>query len=134
PRDLGLGRPGLQARLDAAHEDTFSGMRAELPGSVATVEDWPAMLAAASLVPSGTRTFLADRPAPPDGPAREYLHVSLAQRRDQLVDLLLQSGELLGDSGSGEVQQPGGVHDAAAQGHGAQGAQTPGAEYHGAEL
>ncbi|MGW2539941.1 class I SAM-dependent methyltransferase, partial [Kitasatospora sp. NPDC001574] len=24
PRDLGLGRPGLQARLDAAHEDTFS--------------------------------------------------------------------------------------------------------------
>ncbi|MFD5918754.1 class I SAM-dependent methyltransferase [Kitasatospora sp. NPDC058201] len=88
PRDLGLGRPGLQARLDAANEDTFSGMRAELPGSVAVVEDWPAMLAAAGLVPSGTRTFLADRPAPLDGPAREYLHVSLAQRRDQLAEQL----------------------------------------------
>ncbi|MER6360129.1 methyltransferase domain-containing protein [Kitasatospora sp. NPDC001527] len=88
PRDLGLGRPGLQARLDAAHEDAFTAMRESVPDTVAVVEDWPAMLAAAGLVPSGTRTFLVDRPAPLDAPAREFLHVQLARRREQLADLL----------------------------------------------
>ncbi|GAA1404838.1 class I SAM-dependent methyltransferase [Kitasatospora putterlickiae] len=88
PRDLGLGRPGLQARLDAAYEDTFTAMRESAPGSVAVVEDWPAMLAAAGLVPTGTRTFLVDRPAPLDTPTREFLHVQLARRRDQFTELL----------------------------------------------
>ncbi|WP_030392276.1 class I SAM-dependent methyltransferase [Kitasatospora purpeofusca] len=84
PRDLGLGRPGLQARLDAAHEEVFAQMREATPGAVAVVEDWPAMLAEAGLVPSGTRTFLVDRPAPLDTAAREFLHVQLSRRREQL--------------------------------------------------
>ncbi|MFE7564408.1 class I SAM-dependent methyltransferase [Kitasatospora sp. NPDC057500] len=88
PRDLGLGRPGLQARLDAAHEETFTAMRESAPGSVAVVEDWPAMLAAAGLVPTGSRTFLVDRPAPLDPATREFLHVQLARRREQFADLL----------------------------------------------
>ncbi|MFE2105657.1 class I SAM-dependent methyltransferase [Kitasatospora sp. NPDC059463] len=88
PRDLGVGRPGLQARLDAAHEETFAAMRAAVPGTVAVVEDWPAMLAAAGLVPVGSRTFLVDHPAPLDTPAREFLYVQLARRREQFADLL----------------------------------------------
>ncbi|MEV6973444.1 methyltransferase domain-containing protein [Kitasatospora sp. NPDC093806] len=93
PRDLGLGRPGLQARLDAAHEEVFAAMRADIPGSVATVEDWPAMLAEAGLVLAGSRTFLVDHPAPLDLPARAYLHVQLSRRRDQLGGLL-DAGDL----------------------------------------
>ncbi|MER7770171.1 class I SAM-dependent methyltransferase [Kitasatospora sp. NPDC096140] len=89
PRDFGLGRPGFQARLDAAHEDGFSTMRAELPGSTAEIEDWPAMLERAGLTPSGTRTFLVDRPAPLDRPTREYLHTQLRRLHDQLADSLL---------------------------------------------
>lgn len=84
PRDIGLGRPGLQARLDAALEDTFAEMRAEVPDAVDTVEDWPALLAAAGLAPSGTRTFLTDLPAPLDRTAREYLHTHLARQRGRL--------------------------------------------------
>jgi SAM-dependent methyltransferase len=88
PRDIGLGRPGLQARLDAGHEDGFTSMRAELPGSVDRGEDWPAMLACAGLVPTGTRTFLTDLPAPLGLPAREYLHTRLARQRDQFGEHL----------------------------------------------
>ncbi|MFJ2862985.1 class I SAM-dependent methyltransferase [Kitasatospora sp. NPDC087314] len=88
PRDFGLGRPGFQARIDAAHEDGFSTMRAELPGATEEVEDWPAMLGRAGLTPSGTRTFLIDHPAPLARPARERLHTQLARLRDQLTDHL----------------------------------------------
>ncbi|MEV7600568.1 class I SAM-dependent methyltransferase [Kitasatospora sp. NPDC089797] len=88
PRDFGLGRPGLQSRLDAAHEDGFAAMRAELPDTTEEVEDWPAMLERAGLEPSGTRTFLVDHPAPLAGPAREYLHTQLVRRYDQLAEVL----------------------------------------------
>ncbi len=71
PRDLGFGRPGLQARLDAAQEDRFSQMRAELPGSVAVTEDWPGMLRAAGLTEVRSRTFLVEHPAPlAEGPRK----------------------------------------------------------------
>lgn len=88
PRDFGLGRPGFQARMDAAHEDGFSTMRAELPGSTAEIEDWPAMLRRAGLTPTGTRTFLVDHPAPLAEPVRRYLHTQLTRRHDQLAEQL----------------------------------------------
>ena len=88
PRDFGLGRPGFQARLDAVHEDGFAAMRAELPGTTEEIEDWPAMLRRAGLVPSGTRTFLVDHPAPLARPVREYLRTQLARRHDQLAEVL----------------------------------------------
>ncbi|MFE6049748.1 class I SAM-dependent methyltransferase [Kitasatospora sp. NPDC056446] len=89
PRDFGLGRPGFQARLDAAHEDGFSSMRAELPDATEEIEDWPAMLERAGLTPSGTRTFLVDHPAPLARPTREYLHTQLTRLHDQLAEHLL---------------------------------------------
>ncbi|MDK1474583.1 class I SAM-dependent methyltransferase [Streptomyces sp. 549] len=77
PRDTGLGRPGLQTRLDLVLEESFAVMRAELPGSTAVVEDWPAMLARAGLTPSGTRSFLVDLPAPLGDEGREYVYKRL---------------------------------------------------------
>ncbi|MRT44546.1 SAM-dependent methyltransferase, partial [Xylella fastidiosa subsp. multiplex] len=58
PRDIGIGRPGLQARLDVLEEEWFADMRASLPGAVAEAEDWPALMTTAGLRPTGTRTFL----------------------------------------------------------------------------
>jgi SAM-dependent methyltransferase len=88
PRDTGLGRPGLQARLDAATEDWFTEMRAALPGVRAVVEDWPTLLAAAGLVPVATRTFLVDRAAPLPPDARAHLHADLARLRDLVGERL----------------------------------------------
>jgi SAM-dependent methyltransferase len=88
PRDIGLGRPGLQARLDAAAEDWFAEMRAALPGVRAVVEDWPTLLAGGGLVPVASRTFLVDRPAPLPPDARAHLHAELVRLRDLVGDRL----------------------------------------------
>ncbi|MFF7814315.1 class I SAM-dependent methyltransferase [Streptomyces roseolus] len=71
PRDIGIGRPGLEARFDAEHADWFARMRAELPGSTREPDDWRALFAAAGLTPAGTRTFLVDVPAPVPQVVRE---------------------------------------------------------------
>ena len=52
-------------------------MRASLPGAVRETEDWPALMTAAGLRPSGTRTFLLDLPAPLTDEARAYVVASL---------------------------------------------------------
>jgi len=86
PRDIGICRPGLQARLDAVQEESFARMRAELPGAaVEEVEDWPALLSAVGLRHAGTRTFLFDLPAPVSDEARAFVATSLAHRRDGLA-------------------------------------------------
>ncbi|MDN3244833.1 class I SAM-dependent methyltransferase [Streptomyces mutabilis] len=86
PRDIGIGRPGLQARMHAVEEDAFAEMRANTPGSVAETEDWPAMLTAAGLKHTGTRSFLLDLPAPLTDEARAYVTTSLSRLRDRIGD------------------------------------------------
>ncbi|MFC7257931.1 class I SAM-dependent methyltransferase [Streptomyces lutosisoli] len=86
PRDIGIGRPGLQARIDAVHEEWFTRMRASLPGAAAEIEDWPALLASAGLRHTGTRTFLADLPAPLSDEARAFVVTSLTRRREGLAE------------------------------------------------
>lgn len=88
PRDIGIGRPGLQARLDAVLEDWFTRMRAELPGSVAETEDWPALLAAAGLKPTRTRSFLLDLPAPVSDRARAHVAATLERLREFIGDAI----------------------------------------------
>ncbi|MGW1957198.1 class I SAM-dependent methyltransferase [Streptomyces sp. NPDC001920] len=88
PRDIGFGRPGLQARLDALEAEWFAAMRADLPGSVTETEDWPALLTAAGLRPTGTRTFLLDLPAPTTDRARAYVVASLTRTREGLGERL----------------------------------------------
>ncbi|MFC0598744.1 class I SAM-dependent methyltransferase [Streptomyces palmae] len=88
PRDLGFGRPGLEARLDAVSAERFARMRAELPGSVAVVEDWPGMLRAAGLTEVHSRTYLVDHPAPlAEGP-RRTVRRALERHRAVLGELL----------------------------------------------
>ncbi|URM89040.1 methyltransferase domain-containing protein [Streptomyces sp. MRC013] len=88
PRDAGVGRPGLEARVEALTADWFSQMRAALPGARAEVEDWPALLAAAGLVPTGTRTFLLDVPAPVPAAVREHVVTVFTRTRDVVGDRL----------------------------------------------
>ncbi|MEU9115295.1 methyltransferase domain-containing protein [Streptomyces sp. NPDC048483] len=79
PRDIGIGRPGLQSRLDAAGEEWFTQMRTALPGAVDAVEDWPAFLADAGLRTPCTRSFLLDLPAPLSTAARDYVAATLTR-------------------------------------------------------
>ena len=88
PRDIGIGRPGLQARLDAALEHWFEIMRAELPGSTTVVEDWPAMLSRAGLTDVGSFTSLLDLPAPLGETARAFLHAHLTRLRETASESL----------------------------------------------
>ncbi|MFF5138268.1 class I SAM-dependent methyltransferase [Streptomyces sp. NPDC013157] len=88
PRDIGIGRPGLQARLDALQEEWFAQMRAELPDSVAETEDWPTLLSSAGLKYARTRSFLIDLPAPPSDRARAYAVEIFSRFRDTLTDEL----------------------------------------------
>lgn len=86
PRDIGIGRPGLQSRMDAVEDEWFARMRAELPGAVRETEDWPALLTAAGLQHTRTRSFLLDLPAPASPQARAYVAGNLARLRDTLAD------------------------------------------------
>ncbi|WP_371668258.1 class I SAM-dependent methyltransferase [Streptomyces sp. NBC_00289] len=88
PRDLGIGRPGLQARLDALEAEWFARMRADLPGSVTVTEDWPALLTAAGLTHHRTRSFLLDLPAPASDRARAHVAASLDRLRETFADAL----------------------------------------------
>ncbi|MEZ0068628.1 SAM-dependent methyltransferase [Streptacidiphilus sp. MAP12-20] len=88
PRDIGLGRPGLQARIDAVLEELFAVMRAELPDSKPVVEDWPAMLRRAGLAEVQSFTLLLDLPAPLDETARAFLHGHLSRARESMRETL----------------------------------------------
>lgn len=81
PWNQGIGRPGLEARLDALNADRFGRMRAELPDSTDEIDDWRALLTAAGLTPAGTRTFLADAPAPVSPVVREQILVHFERQR-----------------------------------------------------
>ncbi|GAA3881737.1 class I SAM-dependent methyltransferase [Streptomyces lacrimifluminis] len=88
PRDLGFGRPGLETRLDAIEQGWFNEMRTTLPGHVRETEDWPALLTAAGLRPSGTRSFTLDLPAPLTDAARAYVIDVFDRRRTMFADEL----------------------------------------------
>ncbi|MFJ2476576.1 class I SAM-dependent methyltransferase [Streptomyces sp. NPDC087659] len=84
PRDIGIGRPGLESRLEAAAATWFADMRAALPGAKPEVEDWRALLSAAGLTPTVTRSFLLDLPAPVTDAVREALVSGLSWQRGAL--------------------------------------------------
>ncbi|MFG3659453.1 methyltransferase [Streptomyces sp. NPDC047706] len=88
PRDIGIGRPGLQARLNAIEEEWFNEMRAALPGTVEETEDWPALLTAAGLAHTRTRSFLLDLPAPAPERARAYVAATLSRTREAVAERL----------------------------------------------
>ncbi|HET9383280.1 MAG TPA: class I SAM-dependent methyltransferase [Streptomyces sp.] len=109
PRDIGFGRPGLQARIDALEEEWFGEMRAGLPGPVAETEDWPGLLMAAGLKHPRTRSFLLDLPAPATDRARGYVAAVLGRVRDTLADGL-DDGDRATLDRLLDPADPGGVH------------------------
>lgn len=88
PRDIGIGRPGLEARLDVASAARFDRMRTELPDSRRETEDWRALIEAVGLTPQGTRSFLLDLPAPLSAPAREHVITKLSREYEVFGELL----------------------------------------------
>ncbi|MGW7055859.1 class I SAM-dependent methyltransferase [Streptomyces sp. NPDC054887] len=88
PRDIGFGRPALEARLEAVSSEWFAQMREELPGAKPEVEDWSALLAAAGLTPEGSRSFLLDVPAPLPPVARRMAIEVFTRYRDVYAERL----------------------------------------------
>ncbi|MFJ4965167.1 class I SAM-dependent methyltransferase [Streptomyces sp. NPDC088729] len=88
PRDIGLGRPGLEARMDAAAATRFERMRSELPDAKRETEDWNALFSAVGLTPRGTRSFLLDLPAPLAPAAREHVIATVFREREVFGELL----------------------------------------------
>ncbi|WP_031470375.1 class I SAM-dependent methyltransferase [Sciscionella sediminilitoris] len=86
PRDCGIGRPGLQERLDVLRTERFNTMRAELPGSVPVVEDWPAMLRTAGLGEARSKTFLIDHPAPLSEELRKVVRSGFERERNGFAE------------------------------------------------
>jgi SAM-dependent methyltransferase len=88
PNEIGFGRSGLQARLDAATADGFAAMRAALPNATQAIDDWPGMLRASGFESVTSRTFLVDLAAPLSASGRAYLLTNLAAQRDGLAERL----------------------------------------------
>ncbi|MDX3527165.1 methyltransferase domain-containing protein [Streptomyces sp. ID05-39B] len=109
PRDLGFGRPGLQARLDALETEWFARMRADLPAVVEEAEDWAALLSAAGLKHARSRSFLLDLPAPASDRARAYIADYFGRLRDNFGDTLDPGDRAVLDRLL-DPQDPAGVH------------------------
>ncbi|GAA3801225.1 class I SAM-dependent methyltransferase [Streptomyces phyllanthi] len=88
PRDIGIGRPGLQARIGAVEAERFTAMRAEIPGAVEEIEDWPGLLTTVGLRGATSRTFLLDLPAPLPEEARAFAVTAFQHYRDTLGEHL----------------------------------------------
>ncbi|MFF8598238.1 class I SAM-dependent methyltransferase [Streptomyces sp. NPDC015232] len=86
PWNQGIGRPGLEARLDAAHAEWFGEMRAALPDTKEEIDDWTTLLSDAGLAPSGTRSFLVDVPAPLPDAVRAQVVAHYERLRDGFGD------------------------------------------------
>jgi SAM-dependent methyltransferase len=87
PHEIGLGRPGLEARLDEARARWFVDLRAELGGPPLPY-GWPEALARAGLAGVRTRSFLAEATPPLDGVGRQVATLHLANARSELGDRL----------------------------------------------
>lgn len=87
PHDVGIGRPGLEARLDEARARWFTDLRAEL-GGPAMPYGWPASLARAGLVGVRVRSYVARSTPPLDAVGRQAAVQHLQAARDELGDRL----------------------------------------------
>lgn len=88
PWDVAVGRPGLEVRLDAAHDAWFHGWHTGRAGVVRETRGWPELLRAAGLHGVASRSALLDLPAPLDGTARQVALALLAARVGRARDHL----------------------------------------------
>ncbi|SMD18014.1 class I SAM-dependent methyltransferase [Lentzea albidocapillata] len=80
PWDVGVGRPGLEARLDAAHNEWFTAWFESRPTAVREARGWPGLLRSAGLEQVTSRSVLLDLPAPLTETVREVVLAELAAR------------------------------------------------------
>lgn len=73
PWDLGLGRPGLEARLNAARDAWFGELRANIEGGVAMPYGWTTALVRAGLEEATAFSYLVEHPAPLGESTRRYV-------------------------------------------------------------
>lgn len=83
PHDIGVGRPGLEARLDAARARWFEDMRAELSGPPLPY-GWPRAMRRAGLTDVRTRSFLAEATPPLGDVGRATAHQHLHRASTEL--------------------------------------------------
>lgn len=88
PWDTGVGEPGLQDRLIAAHGTWFHQMRTEMPGSVRMPIGWNQALDAAGLSGVTAFSYLVDVPAPLSDTGRGAVVSWLAWMTRAAADLL----------------------------------------------
>lgn len=121
PWDVGVGEPGLEARLHRAREDWFGEMRAEMPGSVRLPVGWSQALSEAGLAEAHSWNYVVDRPAPATGPVLDAVVRHLewlqgaAQERSAPEDVEALD-QLLDPDGPNYVGHRGDVHLLAAHG------------------
>jgi SAM-dependent methyltransferase len=87
PHEIGLGRPGLEARLDEARARWFVDMRSELPGQTMPY-GWPEALRRAGLHAVQTRSFLAEMTPPLDAVGHAIVEQHLTAAVDELGNRL----------------------------------------------
>lgn len=82
PADIGIGGPGLEARLISASEQWFQQMRTEMDDSVRLPMGWPKAMTEAGLADATSFSYLIDRPAPLDesGRAAALRQLSMLRR------------------------------------------------------
>lgn len=90
PWDVGVGEPGLELRLEAAHDRWYARMRAELPGSRRMPYGWTEALRRAGLTEIHTRSTLRESPTPLPAADRELV----LDRLGHMVDKLRPTGLL----------------------------------------
>ncbi|NIJ13860.1 SAM-dependent methyltransferase [Saccharomonospora amisosensis] len=72
PWDIGIGRPGLEERLNGARESWFEGLRAGMPGVTRMPYGWPSAVRRAGLSDLRSFSYLVDHPAPADKTVLEF--------------------------------------------------------------
>jgi SAM-dependent methyltransferase len=87
PHEVGVGRPGLEARLDEARARWFVDLRDELGGPPLPY-GWPEALARAGLVDVQTRSFLAEATPPLDTVGKQIAGQHLMSALTELGDRL----------------------------------------------
>lgn len=90
PWDLGVGRPGLENRLEAAIETWFGRMREAVPESTRMPYGWGTALRRAGLVDVHTESTMVERPAPLSAEDTEFVVDGIAHtvERARHVELL----------------------------------------------
>lgn len=73
PWDVGVGEPGLEIRLQAAQDQWFRRMRAEIPGQVPMPYGWTEALAKAGLNEVTTFTILVEKSVPLSNDERSHV-------------------------------------------------------------